>query len=531
MFLIILAFVCALSISGVAIYYSVIGLAAIFAAAKVPIYIMGGVLEVAKLVTASWLYQNWRNIPFLIKTYLTIAVGVLMIITSLGIFGFLSRAHIEQATPTAEVTATIDRLEEQILREQGKIENLIGKIDRLETGGIDVEAQIQREQNIIDTANDKIRSDVELIQTKIDNTQKQIDDIQADADKKIDIARTDSKTNIEQIRADADAVIQAEQNKLAQLDQAVSDVLNANKSFFNEEKEAALLKDSQQPERNRIDTKITQTQKQLSEDTDEINSTLTQTITDIQTVADDQIVQLRAKIDGFNAEISTLQTSVADEVALAKQRINEINESAISQDSQAETQIDEFEAQINTAYDVIDELNSEKFVAEGKIRELSAEVGPIKYIAQFFDSDGEVDLERAVTWLIITIMFVFDPLAVLLLIAVNMSLKARYGWSFEGQGHLSATSSKKKTEPTVTTSNDSVVVKRSLIKYYHDLLDKTSKRLAEKPKTKIVENIVEKPMIKKVEIESSIDVTQPKDIKDLEDKILNKIKKGDEDGK
>ena len=506
MFLIVIAFICALSISGVAIYYSVIGLAAIFAAAKVPIYIMGGVLEVAKLVTASWLYQNWRNIPFLIKTYLTIAVGVLMIITSLGIFGFLSRAHIEQATPTAEVTATIDRLEEQILREQGKIDNLIGKIDRLETGGIDVEAQIQREQNIIDTANDKIRSDVDLIQTKIDNTQKQIDDIQTGADNKIELARTDSKESIAR-----------EQNKLDALDQAVSDVLNANKSFFNEEKEAALLKESQGPERAQINSTIA-----------ELEQTLSQTVNNIQKQADDQINQLRAKIDGFNAEISTLQTSVADEVALAKQRINEINESAISQDSQAETLVAEYEAQINTAYDVIDELNSEKFVAEGKIRELSAEVGPIKYIAQFFDSDGEVDLERAVTWLIITIMFVFDPLAVLLLIAVNMSLKARYGWSFEGKGHLDApVSSKKKIEPTVGVDNDAVMVKRSLIKYYHDLLDKTAKRLSEIPK----EKIVEKPVVKKVEIESSIDVSQPDDITQLEKRILTQLKKGEHNGK
>ena len=81
-------------------------------------------------------------------------------------------------------------------------------------------------------------------------------------------------------------------------------------------------------------------------------------------------------------------------------------------------------------------------MAESKIRDLEAEVGPIKYIAQFFDADGEVDLERAVTWLIITIMFVFDPLAVLLLIAVNMSLKARYGWSFEGKGDLDAMTEK-----------------------------------------------------------------------------------------
>ena len=74
----ILTFLSALTISAVAIYYSVAGLAAIFAAAKVPIYIMGGVLEVAKLVTASWLYQNWKNIPFLLKTYLTTAVEILM---------------------------------------------------------------------------------------------------------------------------------------------------------------------------------------------------------------------------------------------------------------------------------------------------------------------------------------------------------------------------------------------------------------------------------------------------------------------
>ena len=69
MFLIVVTFICAMAISTVAIYYSVLGLAAIFAAAQLPIIIMGTVLEVSKLVTASWLYQNWRNIPFLLKTY------------------------------------------------------------------------------------------------------------------------------------------------------------------------------------------------------------------------------------------------------------------------------------------------------------------------------------------------------------------------------------------------------------------------------------------------------------------------------
>ena len=438
MFLIILALICALTISGVAIFYSVIGLGAIFAAAKVPIYIMGGVLEVAKLVTASWLYQNWSNIPFLLKTYLTTAVGILMVITSLGIFGFLSKAHVEQSTPAAETVAKIDRINEQILRQENTIQNITNKITRLQDGGatVNVDDQIQREQAIIDNADNKIKGEVELIQQKINNTQKQIDDIQIDADKKIDIQRTDSKEAIAQLREDADSIIQAELDKLDKLDKAVSDVLNSNKSFFNEEKEAALLKESQTPERNKIDVKINQTQKKLSANIDTINNDLDQKITQIQSVADTKINELRTKIDGFNAEISALQASVADEVSLAKQRINEINTTAITAGEDAEQQIIEYEKQINIAYDNIDELNAEKFVQESKIRDLEAEVGPIKYIAQFFDADGEVDLERAVTWLIITIMFVFDPLAVLLLIAVNMSLKARYGWSFEGKGSL-----------------------------------------------------------------------------------------------
>ena len=491
MFLIALAFICALAISSVAIYYSVIGLAAIFAAAKVPIYIMGGVLEVAKLVTASWLYQNWKNIPFLLKAYLTTAVGVLMIITSLGIFGFLSKAHIEQATPAAETVAKIDRINEQIIRQETTISNLTNKIERLQSGSatVNVDKEIEREQKIIDNADEKIKGEVELIQTKITNTQKQIDDIQTNADNKIDIIRTDSKEQIKQLRTDAQAIIESEQIKLDKLDEAVSDVLNANKSFFNEEQEAAALKESQKPERNKIDVKINQTQKQLTKDIEVVNADTETQIGKIQTQADTQVNELRSKIDGFNAEISTLQASIAEEVAQAKQRINDINSQAIVAGDNAENQIAEYESQINDAYDKIDNLNADKFVAESKIRDLEAEVGPIKYIAQFFDRDGDVDLERAVTWLIITIMFVFDPLAVLLLIAVNMSLKARYGWSFEDR-----------SKSAMQTSKSSGSVKE-----------------------KIVEKIVE--------VEADVDVSTPPSISKLEKKVEKKINKETKDGK
>ena len=91
-----LALLVALTVSGVSAYYSIIGLTAIFAAAYYPIIIMGGVLELGKLVTTSWLYRNWDTCPLLLKSYLTSAVIILMFISSMGIFGFLSKAHIEQ---------------------------------------------------------------------------------------------------------------------------------------------------------------------------------------------------------------------------------------------------------------------------------------------------------------------------------------------------------------------------------------------------------------------------------------------------
>ena len=116
MFLAILTLITALAISAVAIYYSVAGLVAIFAAAAVPIMIMGGTLEIAKLVTAVWLHKYWDRAAWWLRVYLSVAVLVLMFITSMGIFGFLSKAHIEQTSAASENVAQIERIEEKIVR-------------------------------------------------------------------------------------------------------------------------------------------------------------------------------------------------------------------------------------------------------------------------------------------------------------------------------------------------------------------------------------------------------------------------------
>lgn len=111
-----------LSISAVAVWYSVAGLISIFAAAAVPIAIMGIVLEVSKLVATVWLKQNWFIAPRLIKTYLLIAVSILMLITSMGIFGYLSKAHLDQAVPTGDVAAKVALIDEKIKTERDNID-------------------------------------------------------------------------------------------------------------------------------------------------------------------------------------------------------------------------------------------------------------------------------------------------------------------------------------------------------------------------------------------------------------------------
>ena len=109
----------AISISGIAAAYSIIGLATLFAGAKIAIIAMGTSLEVGKLVAASWLYHNWRNInlPRTIRAYLTTSVIVLVFVTSMGIFGFLSKAHLDQVRPTSDNTVHIALIDRQIIQE------------------------------------------------------------------------------------------------------------------------------------------------------------------------------------------------------------------------------------------------------------------------------------------------------------------------------------------------------------------------------------------------------------------------------
>ena len=237
-----------LTVSAVAIYYSVAGLVAIFSAAVIPIIVMGVALEVSKLAGTVWLKQNWSRAPNFIRAYLLAAIAILMLITSMGIFGFLSKAHSDQSLVSGDVQSRIAIYDEKIKT---------------------------------------------------------------------------SKDNID-----------ANRKALRQMDEAVDQVMGRSQDEKGADKAVAIRR-AQQKERVRLQSEIAAEQKTITA------------------------------------------------------------------------------------------LSEERAPIAAEVRKVEAEVGPIKYIANFIygDNPDANILEKAVTWVIIIIVIVFDPLAVILLLASQYSFQ------------------------------------------------------------------------------------------------------------
>ena len=174
----ILTFITSLSIAAVAAWYSIIGLTTIFSAAVVPIIIMGVVLEIGKLVAAAWVYQNWKETNVLLKSYLVSAIVVLMLITSMGIYGFLSKSHIDAGINTTEISVKLERLDNRINGEQRQIDRAEKTLkqldDRLEkmnegwfiTRGIQQREKEQEERQQLNDIIKKSESEIDKLLDK-----------------------------------------------------------------------------------------------------------------------------------------------------------------------------------------------------------------------------------------------------------------------------------------------------------------------------------------------------------------------------
>ena len=193
MFLTLITFISAISISLIAAGYSILGLATLFAGAYVPIIAMGSALEVGKLVAASWLYHNWRrNIPKSLKAYLFTSIIILIFITSIGIFGFLSKAHLDQVKPTAGNTEQIELIDKKIKQEEKIIERAektLAQLDKALDVYIDKEyvSRGLKERN-------KQKEERDLLNKSIDEAMEKI----------ANLNNSKSSINIEQLKLEAD---------------------------------------------------------------------------------------------------------------------------------------------------------------------------------------------------------------------------------------------------------------------------------------------------------------------------------------
>ena len=383
----ILVLLSALSISAVAIYYSIAGLVAIFAAAAIPIMIMGTALEIGKLVTAVWLHKYWSKAKWWLRTYLAIAVAVLMFITSMGIFGYLSKAHIEQTSASIESVEKINQLDTEISRYKSIITRAEEKIESAENQGANknntIQDQIDREQKRIDTAYDRIQPLVIEQQSII----------------KDEIIRKDKKiepylTQVSNIDADL---------------QTLSDLLNR--------RDSESIRRLQSIVGTRVDgTYGSRTAKQVENYRDGLIAKRESILKTISQIEEKE----SPIINAANEEIKRLRDIAEQEIADSNKVINKLRSEigSVTPDNNTEV-IEENLLKIKNANAEIDVLTEEKYTIEAEYRKLEAEVGPIKYIAEFiYGEEADRDmLEEAVRWVIILIIFVFDPLAVLLLIA------------------------------------------------------------------------------------------------------------------
>ena len=549
----ILTLITALAISAVAIYYSVAGLVAIFAAAAIPIMIMGGVLEVSKLVTAVWLHRYWKQATWWLKAYLTTAVVVLMLITSMGIFGFLSKAHIEQTAAADEGVAQIERIDDELLRQDAVIQRAEQRIEEAEAsvgeGNAEIQAQIDKEQTRIDTAYDRIQPAIDeqnvIIQTQLDSLEdrvavyeEEIKSLDAELERlnnlvsqfrselenttvasieaqvqpyneqiakldedleRINTQANEYESRISELQIDTSAIealktriaaleesivvttnklqsterdkiregqatigvtsdglfggntrralaawVEAQQDRIAQLQAQETELRTQAQTTLNAERQRLTdqVKDLRGPQTETIlqrkqslldavdqirsnsieEAKIAKSNIQLKIDT--VLNTDILANRDARQTAQDAISALRQaddpRINAARQSIKDLRAGADAQILASNELIQRLRDSlTVGKDEAVEKLVEEQQNKIIQANNTIDNLTEQKYKLQAEYRKLEAEVGPVKYIAEFVygEQAGKDLLEEAVRWVILIIIFVFDPLAVLLLIA------------------------------------------------------------------------------------------------------------------
>ena len=342
----------ALAISCIAAYYSIVGLAAIFSASLIPVIVMGSALEVGKITAAVWLHVYWERAASILKIYLCAATVVLMLITSMGIFGFLSRAHIEQNADTAVAEARMGNIDARIAQEREGIARIDERIAHSGEQADRVRGEKSADGDSRSAVAESIDGSNRLARGEIEG----ID---------LDMARLRS----------AEATL--ESGSVREI-QRLAGVAVDGSMGPRTEAAVARKRDALRAEREGLARRR---------------------------------AEIQAGIDTRNAE--------KERVLLEERERSAAGDSgADAKLKKIEGEIASLEAKRSEALGRIEIHQEERFGLDRQIRLFEVEVGPVKYLAEMVYGEADRDLlERAVRWVIMTLVFVFDPLAVALVLA------------------------------------------------------------------------------------------------------------------
>lgn len=345
-----LLFASAISISLVAGVFSIIGLSVIFSGAFWSVIIMGSVLEVAKLVTAVWLHANWKAASLFLRSYLTLAVIVLIGITSMGIFGYLSKAHIEHERQSQKVAAAISQIDNKIEREN---------------------IEIKRLNESITQAKERLKDFTSRTDVNFDREEEKIKSIEQSLDKDIKIEQ-EYINKLTERRKELDAEVALIESKGGGI-------------FSNKKKKLEELKEAQAAERQEIKDKTVK----------------------------------------YETAIDTHRSTASEEIKKIRDKIDSYQDKDLTSQADLDTLIETSTEKVKSTQNNIEELELRKFDEKDSLSEIEAEIGPVKYVAEILREMGVADLENdsAVRMITTIIMFVFDPLAVLMLLAATSSIR------------------------------------------------------------------------------------------------------------
>ena len=478
-----LTLITALAIAGVAAWFSIAGLMIFFGGMPMSVAIMAGTLEVGKLLTASWLYRYWNETSILLRTYLTSAVVILMLITSAGIYGYLSKAASDVSSDGAVAFAEVERVDGLILRQENKIAIIEDRI--LSVGGsVDVSQSIEQQETIRDGAWERVQGDIDF----------------------------------------ANGQIQRLRDQLAVLDKAVNDLRNKGVEVITTEEGGIFQGDT----------------KQTIDYVAQAN--------DLYTQQEDQRADIKADIDKQQDNIDAYRLQAQDTINGANAEINRLRNTSSNQQDENIEKVNGFNADIDVIYNDIAILKDEKFEAESKVRDLEREIGPIKYVAELlYGASDQSVMDKAVRIFILLFVFVFDPLAIMLLIAANQTL-LRYGINLESTGpkspdddpddYYDSDFEEQSRElygdnmPDLPSAAENANQKKRLkevqkaLSLLENKYKKTLKALDDKPKEVIIEKevevVIEKEVEVPVEVIKEVIVEKEIEIEKVVEKIVEK---------